>query len=197
MQARYYDPVIGRFLSNDPVGFRDVHSFNRYAYANNNPYKYTDPDGRLPVLIPLVVFVAKELASEAVESATGIPMPTVKNAGKFALKQVTKSVRQGIKQQGVEAAQKTANIKKQANDLVKANGNKNRVTMRSPSQKVEIDLDGKAHNGIPTPHTKTSTRNLQAPNQPAYNTKGAGDPTPTTQQEVRAARKFLEKENKS
>jgi|GEM_PF-2018670 RHS repeat-associated protein len=45
MQARYYDPVIGRFYSNDPIGFRDVHSFNRYAYANNNPYKYIDPDG--------------------------------------------------------------------------------------------------------------------------------------------------------
>ena len=46
MQARYYDPVIGRFYSNDPIGFRDVHSFNRYAYANNNPYKYVDPDGK-------------------------------------------------------------------------------------------------------------------------------------------------------
>jgi len=45
MQARYYDPVIGRFYSNDPLGFRDVHSFNRYAYANNNPYKYVDPTG--------------------------------------------------------------------------------------------------------------------------------------------------------
>jgi RHS repeat-associated protein len=46
MQARYYDPVIGRFYSNDPVGFKNVHNFNRYAYANNNPYKYVDPDGR-------------------------------------------------------------------------------------------------------------------------------------------------------
>jgi RHS repeat-associated protein len=45
MQARYYDPVIGRFYSNDPIGFRDIHSFNRYTYANNNPYKYTDPTG--------------------------------------------------------------------------------------------------------------------------------------------------------
>jgi len=45
MQARYYDPVIGRFYSNDPLGFRDIHSFNRYAYANNNPYRYTDPSG--------------------------------------------------------------------------------------------------------------------------------------------------------
>jgi RHS repeat-associated protein len=46
MQARYYDPVIGRFYSNDPKGFRDVHSFNRYTYANNNPYRYIDPDGQ-------------------------------------------------------------------------------------------------------------------------------------------------------
>ena len=52
MQARYYDPVIGRFYSNDPVDYQEamnrgqpVHGFNRYTYANNNPYKYTDPNG--------------------------------------------------------------------------------------------------------------------------------------------------------
>jgi RHS repeat-associated protein len=46
--ARYYDPALGRFLSTDPVGFSESNlmSFNRYAYANNNPYKYVDPDGR-------------------------------------------------------------------------------------------------------------------------------------------------------
>ncbi len=54
MQARYYDPVIGRFMSNDLVGFDNVHNFNRYAYANNNPYKYVDPDGRAAaILYPL------------------------------------------------------------------------------------------------------------------------------------------------
>ncbi len=48
MLQRYYDPVIGRFYSNDPVGFTASNQmmFNRYAYANNNPYKYNDPDGR-------------------------------------------------------------------------------------------------------------------------------------------------------
>ncbi|HCG88751.1 MAG TPA: hypothetical protein DE044_07500, partial [Alteromonas macleodii] len=48
MQARYYDPVIGRFYSNDPVGFKlsDISTFNRYSYVSNNPYKYVDPDGR-------------------------------------------------------------------------------------------------------------------------------------------------------
>ncbi|MBP3973144.1 RHS repeat-associated core domain-containing protein [Pseudoxanthomonas spadix] len=48
MQQRYYDPSIGRFLSVDPVTAysNPVGAFNRYWYANNNPYKFTDPDGR-------------------------------------------------------------------------------------------------------------------------------------------------------
>lgn len=47
MQQRYYDPVIGRFYSNDPVGFTASNPmmFNRYSYGNNNPYKFTDPTG--------------------------------------------------------------------------------------------------------------------------------------------------------
>ncbi|MBA3916539.1 MAG: RHS repeat-associated core domain-containing protein [Acidobacteriales bacterium] len=45
---RYYDPQIGRFLSVDPVtaNANTGGNFNRYWYANNNPYKFTDPDGR-------------------------------------------------------------------------------------------------------------------------------------------------------
>ncbi|MGM0562950.1 MAG: RHS repeat domain-containing protein [Pseudomonadota bacterium] len=51
MGARYYDPEIGRFMSPDPVGFDAGNpvSFNKYAYANNNPYRYVDPDGRIAV----------------------------------------------------------------------------------------------------------------------------------------------------
>ncbi len=47
MGARYYNPMLGRFMGVDPVGFKEenIHSFNRYAYANNNPYRYVDPDG--------------------------------------------------------------------------------------------------------------------------------------------------------
>ncbi|HET8554289.1 MAG TPA: RHS repeat-associated core domain-containing protein [Rhodanobacteraceae bacterium] len=50
MQQRYYDPDIGRFISPDPIGpaAGNVFNFNRYAYANNNPIKFTDPDGRCP-----------------------------------------------------------------------------------------------------------------------------------------------------
>ena len=48
MQQRYYDPGIGRFLSVDPVTAdgNTGNNFNRYKYANNNPYRFTDPDGR-------------------------------------------------------------------------------------------------------------------------------------------------------
>ena len=48
MQARYYDPSVGRFLSPDPVTptAGDAFNFSRYAYANNNPVMHIDPDGR-------------------------------------------------------------------------------------------------------------------------------------------------------
>jgi len=48
MQARYYDPAVGRFLSIDPVTPTAGNAFNfsRYAYANNNPVMHTDPDGK-------------------------------------------------------------------------------------------------------------------------------------------------------
>ena len=50
MQARYYDPVIGRFLSIDPVTFLDLPEpgqFNRYAYTWNDPINATDPTGKV------------------------------------------------------------------------------------------------------------------------------------------------------
>ena len=86
-------------------------------------------------------------------------------------------------------------VQQQADDLVSQNGGRNRVTLRSENTQLEIDLAGRSHGGVPTPHTKTSTRNHRAPNQPAYNTKRA-PVTPTTQQEVRTARKYLERKNK-
>ncbi len=50
MQARYYDPVIGRFLSHDPVGFSEniPAFFNRYAYSFNDPINLADSTGMAP-----------------------------------------------------------------------------------------------------------------------------------------------------
>jgi RHS repeat-associated protein len=60
MQQRYYDPEVGRFLSIDPVTASAINgtNFNRYWYANNNPYKYRDPDGRFADIILDAGFIA-------------------------------------------------------------------------------------------------------------------------------------------
>jgi RHS repeat-associated protein len=41
--ARYYDPTIGRFITQDPMGMID--GPNLYAYCKNNPVNFVDPWG--------------------------------------------------------------------------------------------------------------------------------------------------------
>lgn len=73
MNARYYDPGIGRFYSVDPeTVIRHIESnpmmFNRYAYANNNPYKYIDPNGEIAILaVPAI-----KLAAQVTVAMTGV-----------------------------------------------------------------------------------------------------------------------------
>lgn len=47
MNARVYDPDIGRFLSADPTvpGFYNPQAYNRYAYTLNNPLNFVDKSG--------------------------------------------------------------------------------------------------------------------------------------------------------
>lgn len=48
-RARYYDPILARFISADTVGIRISKSqtLNRYSYVLNNPLRYTDPTGHV------------------------------------------------------------------------------------------------------------------------------------------------------
>jgi RHS repeat-associated protein len=47
-KARFYDPDIGRFLSEDPAegDFANPPSLQKYLYASVNPTKYVDPTGK-------------------------------------------------------------------------------------------------------------------------------------------------------
>jgi RHS repeat-associated protein len=48
-RARYYDPSGGRFISEDPLGFKA--SANFYAYVSNSPIDWIDPTGLFAELI--------------------------------------------------------------------------------------------------------------------------------------------------
>ena len=45
--GRVYDPIVGRFLSVDPLVGNPLSAqdYNGYSYCANNPMKYTDPSG--------------------------------------------------------------------------------------------------------------------------------------------------------
>nr|WP_281273248.1 RHS repeat-associated core domain-containing protein [Lysobacter pythonis] len=51
MNARMFDPQLGRFLQVDPVvqAPENAQSWNAYTYVFNNPYAYTDPTGMIGV----------------------------------------------------------------------------------------------------------------------------------------------------
>jgi RHS repeat-associated protein len=92
--ARAYDPGIGRFqgLDPQPAEAGDPHGFNRYAYANNNPYRYTDPDGEFPIVAVAMLAIDLALNYQATGSVKGAlietgkglinPLKKIKLAGK-------------------------------------------------------------------------------------------------------------------
>lgn len=79
---RYYDPGIGRFLSVDPVvaDTKTGWNFNRYNYAANNPYRFTDPDGREIRIIGSDEFV-KRIESQIADADAASPKIAEMTAG--------------------------------------------------------------------------------------------------------------------
>ena len=76
MNARLYDPVLGRFLSPDPiVQVPDfTQAYNGYAYAMNNPLSYKDPTGEFlfTALIPgFGIFLDAMIVGTAVGAVGG------------------------------------------------------------------------------------------------------------------------------
>ncbi|MBO5419826.1 MAG: hypothetical protein J6A22_07050 [Bacteroidales bacterium] len=64
MNARLYDPVLGRFLSPDPfIQMPDfTQNFNRYSYCLNNPLVYVDKNGELVFTTAIIVGICVSAA---------------------------------------------------------------------------------------------------------------------------------------
>ncbi len=69
-EARYYQAVIGRFISFDN-GARRVEATGSYAYAMNNPQRYVDPGGTDPA--PKETSVGDDVIAIAEGTAAGVP----------------------------------------------------------------------------------------------------------------------------
>jgi len=68
-RARYYDPLIGRFLTRDPAGMGD--GANLYVYAGNNPQSFVDPTGKQIYISPIFRTCIFQVLSEAGNNLKG------------------------------------------------------------------------------------------------------------------------------
>ena len=78
LKSRYYDPETCRFINMDSVEYADptyLHGLNLYAYCNNNPIMYVDPNGNLPQwvmwLIGGAIIAGLAIATVATGGAAG------------------------------------------------------------------------------------------------------------------------------
>tara|TARA_B100001248_G_scaffold152814_1_gene114903 strand:- start:2345 stop:2986 length:642 start_codon:yes stop_codon:yes gene_type:complete len=60
--ARHYDPVVGRWISKDPIGF-DGGDTNLYGYVLNDPVNFVDPSGLLPNGVCVLLFTGGGLSA--------------------------------------------------------------------------------------------------------------------------------------
>ena len=63
LNARYYDPKLGRFISPDTLSILDdtmgeINGLNLYMYCKDNPVMYADPSGCFPLLAVILCGIA-------------------------------------------------------------------------------------------------------------------------------------------
>ncbi len=71
--ARYYDPLVGRFISADSYlgEMGNPQSLNRYVYCEGDPVNGVDPSGRRPVWVNRVAKLIQEAVEFCTPSTTG------------------------------------------------------------------------------------------------------------------------------
>lgn len=168
MQARYYDPVLGRFMAMDSaaVNPNDPRTFNRYAYANNNPYKYIDPDGR-DAIIPSYAWpqVTKEAphAWNAIKGGTNYGLTGISFFAGGSLSLVPRVFARGVSVKSVKSTLSTLHTRgtkipggRKIGDTL-AGSNKIKNGNGETFKRVDF-APSKPHNGL-SPHTHSNFRN--------------------------------------
>jgi RHS repeat-associated protein len=187
MQARFYDPVIGRFMAMDPVAPVPANplTFNRYAYALNNPYKYDDPDGEFANFIIGGVKAAVEnaviqqveirlglrqefswgeLASDAAIGTVTSGLSTLKNTGRLAQIAAKVTTREQRVVAAAEDAQSSAAraLKVDVDAMARAAAAPDRGGLTRAGRALDKHGAGKRSDASPFPPPRGSVRDKNA-----------------------------------
>ncbi|MEQ4301029.1 RHS repeat-associated core domain-containing protein [Plantactinospora sp. B6F1] len=137
--VRGYDPSLGRFISIDPViDYTDPQQMNGYAYANNSPTTYSDPDGKWGFITRVIKkTVTRAVVHKVVRHVTNlvrVPVTIVKNEVKRRVTQLRK-IHKKIVRKVKKIHKKVVKIKKRIRTAAKK-------VARSVGKKVRKGLDG-------------------------------------------------------
>jgi len=169
--ARYYNPITGRFISRDPVLIKNdgAISFNQYAYARNNPVRYTDPSGEfLDIFIDAVfivmdvgILIYDEVANDGENRAVNIAalsadaicaiIPGFTGGGIVARVGAKTAVKQVVKTTGKQAVKNT--VKNTAKTAITKTDDIAKYTKR---WKVGDPINAPTKNGYPSWSTSRS-----------------------------------------
>jgi RHS repeat-associated protein len=90
--ARMYDPALGRFTSADTIipSHQGVQGWDRFAYVNNNPVRYTDPSGHSCVPCLLLIGIGVIYATFVIYTT-----PHMQELGQQAVAGIENAVQMG------------------------------------------------------------------------------------------------------
>jgi RHS repeat-associated protein len=83
-RARYMDPVLGRFTSEDPIGFR-AGDFNLSRYVENRPLGYLDPHGLSPLTETQIIQKQKAAEASIIRCLGNAALTNIGEAGIYIL----------------------------------------------------------------------------------------------------------------
>ena len=76
LKSRYYDPVLGRFMTIDDISYLDlatINDLNLYAYCLNNPVMNVDPNGTSILgIIGLIIGISALVVGTGVAIYAGV-----------------------------------------------------------------------------------------------------------------------------
>jgi len=157
-RARYYDPVLKRFISEDPAGL--IAGLNAYRYVDNAPTDATDPGGDIP-LVPIAMAYARCVAQCMASAAAGAALngeldcfdigDNAKDCALDCLNPFNWGGKGAMKNMAKKSKKRPGDFtKKQKDDFKKDNANKNDGQMKCDDCGKDVN-NVPNQKGVPTP----------------------------------------------